>query len=167
MYRFKAGLIIAVIMAIVHLFSGAPAEAPDSAPVLVPAHVVRVVDGDTIVAEIDGLETRVRLIGVDTPETVKPSTDVEPYGPEASAYTTEMLDGQDIYLEYDVETVDRYGRDLAYVWLEDGTLFNDLLLSEGYALVSTFPPNVKYVDRFTESAHLARVRGVGLYALTP
>ncbi len=167
MYRLKAGILIAVALAIVQLFSVAPAEAPDSAPVLVPASVVRVVDGDTIVCDVDGDEIKVRLIGIDTPETVHPEKEVEFYGKEASAYTTEMLDGQDIYLEYDVEPTDRYGRDLAYVWLEDGTLFNDLLVLEGYATVYTFPPNVKYVDRFTKSARLARERGAGLYAMEP
>lgn len=166
-YRFKAGLIFAAVVIIVQLFSVAPAEAPDSAPVLIPASVVRVVDGDTIVCDVDGEEIKVRLIGIDTPETVHPEKDVEYFGEEASAYTTEKLDGQDVLLEYDVEPTDRYGRDLAYVWLEDGTLFNDQLVLEGYATVATFPPNVKYVDRFTESARLARERGAGLYALTP
>jgi len=166
-YRLKAGILIAVALAIVQLFSVAPAEAPDSAPVLVPASVVRVVDGDTIVCDVDGKEIKVRLIGIDTPETVHPDKEVEYFGAEASAYTTEMLDGQAVYLEYDVETTDRYGRDLAYVWLEDGTLFNDQLVREGYATVATYPPNVKYVDRFTESARLARERGAGLYALAP
>lgn len=172
-YRFKLGLIFAAVVIIVQLFSAAPAEAPGAAidvpasPVLVPASVVRVVDGDTIVCDVDGDEIKVRLIGIDTPETVHPEKEVEFYGEEASAYTTEILDGQAVYLEYDVETTDRYGRDLAYVWLKDGTLFNDQLVLEGYATVYTFPPNVKYVDRFTESARLARERGAGLYAMEP
>lgn len=128
MYRLKAGILIAVALAIVQLFSVAPAEAPDSAPVLVPASVVRVVDGDTIVCDVDGKEIKVRLIGIDTPETVHPDKEVEYFGAEASAYTTEMLDGQDVSLEYDVEPTDRYGRDLAYVWLEDGMSLSPSLL---------------------------------------
>lgn len=123
--------------------------------------VARVIDGDTIELE-DG--RKVRLIGVDTPETVHPQKEVEYYGKEASDFTKSMLEGKEVYLEYDVQLTDRYGRTLAYVWLEGGTFFNELLLLEGYAQVVTFPPNVKYVERFLEAQKKAREAGKGLWS---
>lgn len=126
-------------------------------------HVVeRVVDGDTFVLA-NG--ERVRLIGVDTPESVKPGEEPEPYGKEAGQYTKKMLEGKKVRLELDVSERDRYGRLLAYVYLEDGTFFNELLLSEGYARVLTVPPNVKYAERFLAAERAAREAGRGLWGL--
>ena len=162
-----AAALIAALITLLPVPGAAPVETP--APTATPAALVsatctRVVDGDTIVCDAGGGAFKVRLIGVDTPETVHPEKAVEALGPEASAYTKAALTGQTVFLEYDVERADRYGRDLCYVWLPDGTLFNDQLVREGFASVATFPPNVKYVERFTESARLARERGAGLYA---
>jgi endonuclease YncB( thermonuclease family) len=113
------------------------------------ATVTRVVDGDTVEISppVEGLST-VRLIGVDTPET---HGGTQPYGPEASDFTREYLQGAEVALELDVEKIDPYGRLLAYVYLPDGQMFNETLVEEGYAQVATFPPNVKYVDRFLEA----------------
>ncbi len=91
--------------------------------------VVRVVDGDTIVV---APHERVRLIGVDTPETVKPEHEVEPYGPEASRFTEDFLAGGKARLTFDREHYDRYGRHLAYVWVGD-RLLNEELLRAGLA----------------------------------
>jgi micrococcal nuclease len=125
-----------------------------------PVSVTRVVDGDTIEVspEVHGTED-VRLIGVDTPEVFGGE---EPYGPEASAYTKGRLEGQQVALEFDEETVDPYGRALAYVWLPGGELFNETLVREGYAEVATFPPNVKYEDRFLAAEEEARAEGLGI-----
>jgi micrococcal nuclease len=102
--------------------------------------VLGVVDGDTIVIDFNGKEEKVRLIGVDTPETVHPKKGVEPFGTEASIYTKELLEGQTIYIEFDVqERETEHGRLLAYVWIE-GEHFNHTLVKEGYAVVSTWPP---------------------------
>lgn len=133
-------------------------------PGLVPARVVRVVDGDTFVAEVRGAQRRIRLIGVDAPETVKPRAAVEPYGPEASAYTGAALGGRLVYLEYDIERTDRYGRDLCYVWLDEATLFNEALVREGYARVSTYRPNTRYLERFEAQQRRAQWLGAGMYA---
>ena len=129
------------------------------------ANVSRVVDGDTIEVSpaIDGIED-VRLIGVDTPETYG---GVEPYGRQASAFTESALAGQRVALEFDVETVDQYGRLLAYVYLPDGSMFNETLVRQGYAQVATFPPNVRYTDRFLAAQEQARLEGAGLWGLPP
>jgi len=124
--------------------------------------VERVVDGDTFI--IAGGE-RVRMIGVDTPETVKPGTAPEPYGKEASQYTKKMLAGKKVRLEFDVAERDKYGRLLAYVYLEDGTFVNEKLVAEGYARVLTIPPNVKYAERLLAAERQAREEGRGLWGL--
>jgi micrococcal nuclease len=124
--------------------------------------VTRVVDGDTLIARVGAEDVRVRLIGIDTPETVAPNQPVECYGPPASAFTRRRLEGRDVELEFDVERLDRYGRTLAYVWL-GGELFNETLVREGYALVTTFPPDVRYVDRFVAAQRAAREQHLGLW----
>ncbi len=126
--------------------------------------VVRVVDGDTIdVRPGAGGETqRVRLIGVDTPESKDPRRPVECFAEEAAAFTA-RLRGKLVRLEYDVERHDRYGRTLAYVYLSDGTFFNLLLIEEGYGLPYTVPPNLKYADLFLDAARRARENGKGLW----
>lgn len=138
------------------------------------AIVSKHVDGDTVYVRFDdGKEEKVRFIGVDTPETVHPSKDVEYYGKEASDYTKDKLFGKTIYLEKDVSETDRYGRLLRYAWLDipkeinEETvrkyMFNAILVIEGYAQVSTFPPNVKYVDYFTQFQKEAIGQNKGLW----
>ncbi|MBA7513271.1 hypothetical protein ES705_05282 [subsurface metagenome] len=115
--------------------------------------VSKVIDGDTI--RLENGET-VRLIGIDTPETVHPSKAVEYYGKEASDFTRMMVEGKQVKLELDVQKLDKYNRLLAYVYLKDGTFLNSELVKEGYAKVSTYPPNVKYADLFTKLQKEAR-----------
>ena len=128
------------------------------------ATVTRVVDGDTVEISppVEGLST-VRLIGMDTPEVY---FGTQPYGSEASAFAKRELDGEQVGLELDVQKIDPYGRVLAYVYLPDGTMFNETLLREGYAQVATFPPNVKYQDRFLEAQREARAANRGLWGLS-
>jgi len=130
------------------------------------AAVISVVDGDTIHVDLGGLDVTIRFIGIDTPETVAPGQPVECFGHEASAYTTERLDGETVRLEFDVERIDPYDRTLAYVWI-DGELFNESLVRLGYALVTTYPPNVRYVDRFIQAQRSARREGAGLWGSCP
>lgn len=104
----------------------------------------------------------IRLIGIDTPETVHPSEPVECFGPAASRFTTTSLAGETVRLEFDVERRDHYGRMLAYVW-DDGKLFNSALVQRGFATVSTYPPNVRYVGRFTAAQDQAQGAGRGLW----
>lgn len=125
--------------------------------------VVRVVDGDTIIVNYNGKEERVRLIGSDTPESVHPDPSKNiPEGIIASDYTKSMLENKEVRLEFDIQERDQYGRLLAYVWLGN-TMFNKTLLQEGYAQVSTYPPNVKYVEDFVKLEREARENNKGLW----
>lgn len=122
--------------------------------------VERVIDGDTIITD---MEERIRYIGMDTPETKHPSKPVEFFGAEASKKNVEFVEGKTVELEFDVEELDRYGRTLAYIWLGD-EMINAKLLSEGYAQIATYPPNVRYVDYFLSLQEEARLNLVGLWA---
>lgn len=132
------------------------------------ATVVRVIDGDTVDVLFNGKQERVRLIGVDTPETVHPEVGVEPWGPEASAFTKRHLPpGTVVRLELDVQERDRYGRLLAYLYLPDGRMLNELLLQEGLAQLLTIPPNVRYVDQFVAAQQQAREARKGVWSEQP
>ena len=131
-----------------------------------PYEVIRVVDGDTIIVDIDGEYTRVRLIGIDTPESVADETEKEntEEGKEASAYTTNLLEGNTIFLEYDQETRDEYGRTLCYVYLHDkSTMVNEILLKNGYARTMTIEPNTKYKERFATAELVAEETKAGFW----
>jgi micrococcal nuclease len=121
--------------------------------------VTRVVDGDTLAV---GGE-RVRLIGVDTPETVRPGSPVECFGRAASAFTERLVEGRRVRLEFDVERRDRYGRLLAYVH-RAGQMVNATLVREGYATPSAVPPNVRHAERFAALARRARQERRGRWA---
>ncbi len=126
--------------------------------------VVRVVDGDTIIVDMNGTNQRIRLIGLDAPESVHPDEErnVE-YGEIAAAFTIEHLEGKIVTLEYDVEKRDQYDRILAYVYL-DGKMFNETLIEEGHAKVTTYPPNVRYTDSFVTLQKQAQKDGKGIWA---
>ena len=124
------------------------------------AVVRRVVDGDTVVLT-DG--QRIRYIGVDTPELHHPRKPVEAYAREAKEFNRRLVEGKKVRLEYDVQRYDRFGRVLAYVYLEDGTFINAELLRQGYAQLLTIPPNVKHADQFKPLVREAREAGRGLW----
>lgn len=135
----------------------------DDVELIGPYQVVRTVDGDTIILDIDGTNERVRLIGIDTPESVHPDPDKNvPYGIAASAFTKSILENNQVFIELDVQERDQYGRLLAYVYFDD-EMFNKVLLQEGHAVVATYPPNVKYVNEFTALQEKARKAGKGLW----
>lgn len=137
---------------------------PQQAGVYELATVTNVVDGDTIDVEFrDGRTARVRLIGVDTPEVYG---EVECFGVAASQFTAEWLNRKQVALERDVSETDRYGRLLRYVWIGP-YLFNELLVREGYAGVTTYPPDVKYAWRFREAERVAREERAGLWGVCP
>ncbi|GAW92058.1 thermonuclease family protein [Calderihabitans maritimus] len=139
--------------------------APFHPPGQLVAKVERVVDGDTIIVRLNkGRKERVRLIGIDTPETKHPSKGVEPYGREATAFTRRLVEGRWVKLELDVQERDRYGRLLSYVYIGD-TFVNAELVRRGYARVMTVPPNVKYADLFLSLEQEARRQKRGLWGL--
>jgi micrococcal nuclease len=126
------------------------------------ARVLRVIDGDTIEVELAGKAETVRLIGVDTPETRHPRKPVQAFGKEATAFTRQMVEGKEVRLEFDVQPRDKYGRLLGYVYVGD-TMLNAELVRQGYAQVATYPPNVKYQERFLALQREAREAGRGLW----
>jgi micrococcal nuclease len=127
------------------------------------------VDGDTIEVLLGGEELRVRYIGIDTPETVDPRRPVGCFGKEASARNRELVEGKAVALEKDVSETDRFGRLLRYVWLDPSTgsgqalMVNARLVEEGYATASTFPPDVRYAERFAALQAEAQEAGRGLW----
>ena len=126
--------------------------------------VVRVVDGDTFIVNFNGKDERVRLIGIDTPESVHPNEEKNTeFGEEVSKFSKQMLTGKQVGLEFDVQQRDKYGRLLAYAYV-DGQMYNKTLLEKGYAKIATYPPNVKYVDNFTNIQKQARQNKVGLWS---
>jgi len=129
------------------------------------ATVVRVVDGDTIVARVDGVEERVRLIGIDAPESVKQDSPVECFGPEASAHLKQLLPGgASVRLELDQEPRDKYDRLLAYVFRSDDDLFvNRAMVADGYAAAFVYKPNVAYTPTLQDAGRTARSTGAGLW----
>jgi len=153
-----------VLVACGHPSAGrAPLTAPGAAA------VERVVDGDTIIVRVSGHRERVRLIGIDTPESVKPNTPVQCFAIEASNRTKALLPpGTGVRLVRDAEERDKYRRLLAYVYRARDDLFVNLsLVREGYASPYTFPPNVAHAAEFVAAAAEARTAGRGLWSACP
>jgi micrococcal nuclease len=135
-------------------------------PATIPAIVLEVIDGDTIKVEVNKKKETVRLLLIDTPESVHPTKPVQPFGLEASDYVKKLLPkGKEIELELDVRERDKYGRLLAYVWV-DGKMLNEWLLAQGYARVAyVFEPNTKYVDRFRTVQDEARKKKLRIWSI--
>ncbi|MBU3925078.1 thermonuclease family protein [Patescibacteria group bacterium] len=128
--------------------------------------VVKVVDGDTIAVDIAGKTKTIRLIGINTPETVDPRKPVECFGKEASNKAKEILTGKSVRLEADITQGerDKYGRLLRYAFLEDGTNFNKMMISEGFAYEYTYGTPYKYQDEFNQAEKEAMDAQKGLWA---
>lgn len=167
-----------LLFAIVALLVLRPWETgPDVGPASATAVVTRVVDGDTIEARIGGEIEDVRLIGVDTPETVKPGEPVQCFGPQASDFTHNQLEDRRVRLVFGAERRDVYGRLLAYVYVEDSTFdvsppvqspkrgrfFNSILISRGLARSLTIPPNDRFAGLFKRLELAAARAGRGLW----
>jgi len=140
---------------------------PTSVPTEAAEAVVeRVVDGDTVVVRVQGERERIRLIGVDTPETVKPDAPVDCFGPEASDETTGLLPGgSTVWLESDASQgdADRYDRLLRYVWAPDGTMLNEHLIADGFGREDTYDDPYRYRDRFMAAEAEAERADLGLW----
>lgn len=125
--------------------------------------VTRVIDGDTIEVNLKGNTVDVRLLLIDTPETVHPDQPVERYGLEATQFAKMYLTGKIVHLEYDGPRLDHYGRILAYLWV-DGQIFNQLLLEEGLAHIAyVFNPPYKYYVQFQRAQEKAKMGRKGMW----
>ena len=134
------------------------------------ATVVRVTDGDTIVVAYGGKEYKVRYIGMDSPETVDPSSPVQWMGPQATAANAALVAGKTVFLEKDTSEVDRFDRLLRYVWLTDGTawtLVNLELVRQGVASAKSYPPDIRYDAFYVVAEGEAHRSAIGLWGPTP
>jgi micrococcal nuclease len=121
--------------------------------------ITRVIDGDTV--EVTG-GRKVRFIGIDAPESVHPNQPTACFGSESARFAQSLLEGKRVHLEKDLSETDRYKRLLRYVWLGD-LLINEYLVKEGYAIASTYPPDVKYQLIFSEAQKYARENNKGMW----
>lgn len=146
------------------------ATIPDN---LTAAKVDRVVDGDTIeITYLDAsgksVQSKLRYIGMDTPETVDPKRPVGCFGHQASDENKKLVEGKQVFLEKDISETDKFGRLLRYVYTKDesGNLFmvNDYLVKNGFARILTYPPDVKYSEQFLNSQHQAQDQKLGLWS---
>lgn len=162
-YRVLVIMLVLVVLTVVRWWNAPPPEATPGDPLPEAMYrVVRVVDGDTILFAPD---YRVRLIGVNAPESVKPEHPVEPFGPEASEFTRQFLAAGEARLSFDRERVDRFGRFLAYVWVGD-LLLNEELIRAGLAHWERhFQYSQPMKDRFRRAEQEARRNGVGIWSL--
>lgn len=151
-------IVLGLALAVSVACSGAPSTPPASDE----ATIERVVDGDTLVARVGGARVRVRLIGVDTPETVKPGAPIACFGPQASAFAKKELTGARVRLRYDRERTDRFGRTLAYVYIGE-SLFNLTLVEQGYATALNIRPNDAHANEFARAERAARRARQGLW----
>jgi len=159
--------------------SEVPTTTAESVPALAPLdtpvntefvwQVTKVVDGDTIWVEGVGERLKVRLIGVDTPETLHPTKGVECFGPESTDFAKDTLEGTQVAIVTDPSQgkVDKYGRTLAYVFSLDGQLFQELLVLGGYSYEYTFDRPYMYRDLLIEAEEQARIDGAGLWSACP
>ena len=148
------------------LIDPGPVESPQVPASAFSASVVRVVDGDTFLARVgNGPDVRVRIIGVDTPETVKPNTPVRCYGPQASAFTKHLLPAGTVVRAAHESggDLDRYGRQLWDVWLPDGRFLESVLAASGAARAYPFPPQTEHAPLIAELAAAARTERRGLW----
>lgn len=129
------------------------------------AVIAKVIDGDTISVERGGRDLTIRLIGIDTPETKRPNTPVECFGPEAHDHLATLLPpGTEVRLEHDVEPKDKYDRELAYVHrAADGLFVNLVMVRDGYAGVLVFAPNTRHEPAFADAVDNARLTRRGLW----
>lgn len=133
----------------------------------IPVELVKAVDGDTISVMFEGKKENVRLLLIDTPETSHPKLGVQPFGPEAKAFTKQLVEQADqLELEFDIgPNRDKYSRLLAYVYA-DGTMVQEALLEEGLARVAyIYPPNVRYVDKFNDLQRISREQAHGIWSV--
>lgn len=160
----RRAAIVLVVLVVAVLAGRLASERRETSPEGVRAEVTRVVDGDTIRADLGGNEETVRYIGIDTPESVKPNAPVQCFAKMAAERNAALVRGTDLKLRFDVDRRDRYGRLLAYVYrADDGAFVNAALVRDGYARTLTVPPNVRHADQFARLQVEAREQHRGLW----
>ena len=128
--------------------------------------VSKISDGDTFYVKTENSEKfKIRLIGIDAPESYNLGLKFhkEYFGKEAKVFVINLLKNKKVKLTFDVQKTDRYGRILAYAYLENGVFLNQYLVENGFAVVATFPPNVKFVEVFTKAEKSTRNKKLGLW----
>ncbi len=128
------------------------------------AQVERVVDGDTLIAQVDGRRERIRLIGIDAPEMPGEGKSGEPFAQEAGDRLAGLVEGRTIQLAMDTSDRDSYDRLLRYVYLEDGTFVNRQLALEGLADVKSYPPDTAKQSELDEAERDAKARNIGIWS---
>jgi micrococcal nuclease len=126
--------------------------------------VLRVVDGDTFHVLRNGRDVTIRLIGIDTPEVGWYGGDPECFGSRAGVFLRNLLEGDEVVLEFDAERLDPYGRTLAYAYLDDRRMVNLLLVRRGFAAVTTYEPNDRYEAELVHVEDEARSVGRGMWS---
>lgn len=161
----RSGLVIVLTCLILSNCSSNDSPLPEGAN----GRIVKVIDGDTVDVSMNGHTERVRLIGIDTPETKKPNTPIQCFGPEASARTKELLPvGTPVLVQRDVEARDPYGRLLGYVYRTSDQLFvNEELIVNGFARPLSIAPNTAFASQFAGDAQLAQSTQKGLWGECP
>ena len=161
-------LTVAIVVLLMGMVLAIPAQAYPAMPpgVQGPLTVIKVVDGDTIWVDNNGQRMKIRMIGLDTPESVDPRKPVQCFALEASAQAKTILGGQQVYLETDPsqDTIDKYGRTLAYVWTASGRLFNLVMIADGYAFEYTYDLPYRYQADFKTAEGDARTHSRGLWS---
>ena len=169
MKKFIIGLSFILVLCLTMLLA--------SNPVTEKYKLIRIIDGDTIVVDYNGSHEKIRLTGIDTPESgnnSKTRRDAErsqvdiktiiKQGKLATKFVKQVLkDEEFVLVEFDVQKRDRYQRLLGYIYLLDGRMLNEIIVRSGYASLMTIPPNVKYKDRFSKAYRLAREENLGLW----
>ncbi len=156
-FRIIIGLTASVVLLFISLY-GKYHDDPQSKTDCVK--VIRVNDGDTITILWDRKKEKVRLIGIDAPELQQ-----KPWGKRSRKYLSDLLKTSQwrVFLEFDLEERDIHGRLLSYVWISNKRMINIQMLSGGYAMLYTFPPNFRYVDEFKKAQEEARKKGLGIW----
>jgi micrococcal nuclease len=150
---YRTGLGYARRLALIVLCLTVPASPVLAARALPEARIIDVNDGDTVVIRMNGKTYRTRLIGIDAPEMGQ-----EPWGRKAKKHLRELVQGSGgmIQVETDITKYDKYDRLLAYLWLDEKTMINELMLRDGYAVLFTIQPNSKHADRLKKAQYAAR-----------
>ena len=160
MFSKKVNKLLSVLQFTLLVLISVPSHQLYASPALREARVIAVNDGDTVTIRMGGKTYRTRLIGFDAPEMGQ-----EPWGKKAQEHLRTLLkDSQwNVSVETDVEKYDKYNRLLVYVWTKDKIFVNERMLADGYAVLFTFPPNIKYVDLFKKAQHIAREKKIGVW----